>query len=226
MKRRTMKALVPVRSGSKRVENKNTRPFCGSTLLEIRVRQLLSLPFLSGVVVSSNDEAMLKIASSLGAEVHRRDPYFATDSVSMSEVYEHMASAIDCDDILYALVTTPLVTDNSFKDAYSLYSKLPDGHDSLSTVADVKEFLIKEGKPFNYDGNRIPRSQDLPDITKLTFAISMLPRQTMVEKRSCLGHQPFFHRLSQLESVDIDTPFDFKMAELLYDYFVIGKNKA
>lgn len=220
--KRTMKALVPVRSGSVRVENKNIRPFCGSTLLEIRVKQLLSLPFLNGVVVSSNDPVMLETAQKMGAETHERDPYFASSTVSMSEVYENMASSIACDDVMYALVTTPLVSNDSFIKAYQLYSQLPSGHDSISTVADVKEFLIKDGKPFNYDGNRIPRSQDLPDIAKLTFCISMLPRITMIEKRSCLGINPYFFKLDQQESIDIDTPFDFMLAELLYRHLVIG----
>jgi CMP-N-acetylneuraminic acid synthetase len=219
--KRTIKALVPVRSGSVRVENKNLRPFCGSSLLEIRVSQLMRLSFLDGVVVSSNDDEMLEIASRLGAETHKRNPYFASNTVSMSEVYENMASSIDSDDVMYALVTTPMVSDESFEKAFKLYSELPPEYDSISTVADVKEFLIKDGKPYNYDGNNIPRSQDLPDITKLTFCISMLPRTTMIEKRSCLGKSPYFFNLPQKESIDIDTPFDFKMAELLYDYYVL-----
>ena len=216
-----MKALVPVRSGSVRVENKNLKPFCGSSLLEIRVKQLMSLPFLDGVVVSSNDPEMLQVAKKLGAETHQRDNYFASNTVSMSEVYENMASSIACDDIMYALVTTPLVSNASFINAYKLYSELPKEYDSITTVADVKEFLIKDGKPFNYDGNKIPRSQDLPEIVKLTFCISMLPRLTMVEKRSCLGKMPFFFKLDQQESIDIDTPFDFTTAELLYRHHVL-----
>jgi CMP-N,N'-diacetyllegionaminic acid synthase len=222
MGKRTIKALVPVRSGSLRVENKNIRPFCGSNLLEIRVKQLLSLPFLDGVVVSSNDPEMLDIAHRLGAETHRRDEYFASNTVSMSEVYANMASSIDCDDVLYALVTTPLVTTQSFIDAYKLYTELPAQYDSITTVANVKEFLIKDGKPFNYDGGRIPRSQDLPDIMKLTFCISILPRLTMIEKRSCLGRAPFFFNLPQEESLDIDTTFDFQVAELVYTRYVLN----
>lgn len=213
---RRIKALVPVRSGSIRVKNKNTRPFCGTTLLELRIKQLLSLSFLSGVVVSSNDDDMLSIAASLGAETHKREPYFATDTVSMSEVYENMAAAIECDDVLYALVTTPLVSNTSFEQVYKAYINKPPAFDSVTTVADVKEFLLKDGRPLNYDGQRIPRSQDLPDIVKLTFCVSILPRETMIKKRSCLGENPIFVTLPQEESLDIDTPFDFRVAELLY----------
>ena len=38
-----IKALIPVRAGSQRVKNKNIRPFAGSNLLEIKVKQMLSI---------------------------------------------------------------------------------------------------------------------------------------------------------------------------------------
>lgn len=39
----TIKALIPVRSGSVRVKNKNIRPFAGTTLLEIKIRQNIGI---------------------------------------------------------------------------------------------------------------------------------------------------------------------------------------
>ena len=39
-------AVVPVRAGSRRVKNKNIRPFMGSTLLEIKIDQLKKIPEL------------------------------------------------------------------------------------------------------------------------------------------------------------------------------------
>ena len=57
-----IKALVAVRSGSVRVENKNIRPFAGSNLLEIKLAQLKRISNLDGIVVNSNDLEMLDIA--------------------------------------------------------------------------------------------------------------------------------------------------------------------
>ena len=47
-----IKALVAVRSGSVRVENKNIRPFAGSNLLEIKLAQLKRISNLDGIVVT------------------------------------------------------------------------------------------------------------------------------------------------------------------------------
>lgn len=211
-----IKAIIPVRSGSTRVGNKNLRAFAGSSLLEIKVRQLMKVKGLDGVVVSSNDPVMQELARSLGAEVHIRDQYFASDTVPMSEVYRNMVSEMDCDHVLYATVTTPLVKSESYEQALLAYAGSKGEFDSVASVADVKEFLVKDGVPLNYDPLNFPRSQDLPDISRLTFAISILPRELMMSKMSSLGHKPLFLRLSQEESIDIDTPLDFEIAEWLY----------
>ena len=50
------KALIAVRSGSKRVENKNIRPFAGSTWLELKIKQLQRIKNLDGIIVNSNDD--------------------------------------------------------------------------------------------------------------------------------------------------------------------------
>lgn len=223
MTRRKLKALIPARSGSERVTNKNLRPFCGSSLLELRVRQLLQCNDLDGVIVSSNDPKTLELVERMGAEIHLRDEMYASNSISMSSVYANMASEIECDDILYALVTTPLVTTETFEAAIAEYRALPSRHDSLTSVADVKEFMWRDGCAINYDPSNIPRSQDLPDVVRLTFSVSILPRELMITKRSCMGQTPKLIKVDDIEAIDIDTPLDFLIAEWLYNELRVKK---
>ena len=111
-----IKALVAVRSGSVRVKNKNMRPFAGSTLLEVKLEQLKRIPNLDGIIVNSNDDEMLELAKSKGCEIVKRDPYYASNTVSMSEVYKNMAENCDCDVIAYINCTNPLL--NCIRQAY------------------------------------------------------------------------------------------------------------
>ena len=46
-----------------------------------------------------------------------------------------------------------------------------DSNDSLNSVSVEKKFLWKDMKPINYDINATPKSQDLPNIVSLNFAI-------------------------------------------------------
>lgn len=212
----SIKALVAVRSGSQRVKNKNIRPFANSTLLEIKIEQLKRIKELDGIVVNSNDDEMLKIASDLGCEVVKRDEYYASNSVSMSEVYKNMAENINADTIAYINVTNPLIKDETISKAISTYYKTASQYDSLNSAHLIKEFLFKDNLPINYDLRRQPRSQDLPDIYALNFAINILERQTMIENKNVVGVMPNIFAIDETEATDIDNPIDFEFAEYVY----------
>lgn len=212
----TIHAIVPVRGGSERVVNKNMRPFAGSTLLEIKVRQLLAVPSLAGVHVSSEDRAMLDLAERLGATPHERDPFYATSSVPMSAVYAYMAGQVDAEHVMLTHVTNPLADAAVYERMNALYEARGEAFDSLTTVADVKDFLYQDGKPLNFDPANKPRSQDLPDIVKLTHVVSIAPQEMVVRTKQWFGPRASLVKLDALSSVDIDTPLDFEIAEWLY----------
>ncbi len=212
-----IKALIPVRSGSVRVANKNIRPFAGSTLLEIKIRQMLRIPGLDGVVVNSNSDEMLEMAARLGAETVKRDEHFATSSIPINEVYAEWARHMDSDAVMVVNCTAPLVEDATYAKAVKLYRELYGEYDSLASVTPVKEFLWKDGKPLNYEIGFKPRSQDLPDnYVALNHMINIMPRQLMIDLKDVTGRKPYLLPVSQDEAVDIDFPVQFEFAEFLY----------
>lgn len=214
-----IKALVAVRSGSMRVENKNIRPFAGSSLLEIKLNQLKRIPNLDGVIVNSNDDSMLAIASKMGCETVKRDPYYASNEVSMSDVYRNMAENVDADVIAYINVTNPLIKDETIINAIEKYKELVaiGDFDSLNSAHLVKEFMFMDNKPINYDLKNQPRSQDLPDIAALNFAISIIEKDKMVACKNVVGDKPFIYIIDEVEATDIDNQIDFDFAEYMYE---------
>ncbi len=213
-----IKALVAVRSGSVRVKNKNMRPFAGSTLLEVKLRQLKRIPNLDGIIVNSNDDEMLALAASLGCETVKRDPYYASNAVSMSEVYRNMAEHCDCDVIAYINCTNPLLKDETIIEAIDTYLRLAatGEYDSLNSAHLIKEFMFLDNKPINYDLKHQPRSQDLPNIAALNFAISILSREQMIRGMNVVGDKPYIHIINEVEATDIDNPIDFEFAEFVF----------
>lgn len=211
-----IKALVAVRSGSVRVKNKNIRPFAGSTLLEVKLAQLKRIPEIDGIIVNSNDDEMLKIAADMGCETVKRDEYYASNSVSMSDVYRNMAENCDCDVIAYINVTNPLLKDETISKAINMYMDNTDKYDSLNSAHLIKEFMFKDNLPINYDLRHQPRSQDLPDIYALNFAISILSREKMIECKNVVGYKPYIYGIDEVEATDIDNPIDFEFAEYVY----------
>lgn len=213
-----IKALVAVRSGSTRVVNKNIRPFAGSTLLDLKLEQLKRIPNLDGIVVNSNSDEMLDIAKSHGVSTIKRDEYYASNSVSMSDVYKNMAENMDCDVIAYINVTNPLLKDETIIKAIDTYKKLvlSGMFDSLNSAHLIKEFMFKDNLPINYDLRHQPRSQDLPDIAALNFAINIISRETMIKNRNVVGDKPNIFIIDEVEATDIDNLIDFEFAEFVY----------
>ena len=211
-----IKALVAVRSGSERVINKNTRPFAGSSLLEIKLAQLQLVKELDGIIVNSNDDRMLDIASSYGVETIKREAHFASSSASMSDVYRNMAENFNADVIMYANVTNPLVCPSNYSHAIKTYQKLSEKYDSLNSAHLIKEFMFLDNKPINYELEKQPRSQDLPNIYALNFAISILTKENMINYKNVVGKSPYMYELNEAESIDIDTELDFYIAEQIY----------
>lgn len=115
--------LIAVRGGSKRVPRKNIRPFGGSNMLTLKVEQALRLRDVNKVVVTSDDDEMLQIAEDLGAHPMKRDPFYASDTVPMGDVYVHLASSLDCKDVLWTPVTSPLVTDETVQECIDIYKR-------------------------------------------------------------------------------------------------------
>jgi CMP-N,N'-diacetyllegionaminic acid synthase len=210
-------ALIAVRKGSQRIKGKNIKPFCDSSLLEIKIQQAKRCSLIDEVVVSSDCEEMLQVAKKLGVFTQQRDEYFCSNSVPMNLVYEYLANNTICDHIVYLHVTSPLLSDESLKKSINTYKeKIKLGYDSLASVEKVKKYLWYEEKPVNYDPDNHPKSQDLPSYLGLNFAINIISRKKMIKRKNILGCKFYPFLLNEFESIDVDNEFEFSIAEYLY----------
>ena len=60
-------------------------------------------------------------------------------------------------------------------------------------------------------------SEDLPDIYAITYGVSLISKRDLIEYKNIVTDNPYFKVLDEIESVDIDTEFDFYVANHLYD---------
>lgn len=218
MKRDNMiiKAVIPVRANSVRIKDKNIRPFAGSSLLEIKIRQLKRMNMLDGIIVHSDSDKMLALAESLGCETVRIEEYFASSAATANEVFYNTAIHSDTDIMVHVCVTSPTLKDESLESAINFYLNNMDTYDSVNSANYIKKFLFLDGKPINHDPDSHPKSQNLPDIISRTPAISIMSKQTMVDRKDNIGKNPYFFILSEHESIDIDEQLDFEFAEFVY----------
>ena len=210
-------AVIGVRKGSERIVNKNIKPFNDTSLLENKIKTLKKVKNLEEIVVSTDCEKMFKLAQQLGVVAVTRPEYYTSDECPGSENLEFIAKQMDTEYILYTPVTSPLVKSETYEDIINTFRKLDDKYDSVVTMNYVKDFLWENDKPLNYDPLNCPRSQDIESIFRLNFGACLLPRETMIKNKYVVGDNPYWYELSETEGVDVDVPFDFNIAELIYE---------
>ena len=215
--RKTITAIVPVRKGSQRVKNKNFKPFSNSNLLEIKLNTLKQIKTIDKIVVSTDSIIAIEAAKRLGVEYHERDSYYASSECSNSEFFENLAENIKGDYLMYAPVTAPLIKIKTYYDFINRFYNAIDTHDSMLTACYIKDHMWLDNKPLNYDPQNSPNTQDLPNILKLTYGLSIIKREIMLSSKNVVGKKPNFYILEDPETIDIDTPLEFEFAQYLYN---------
>ena len=212
-----MIAVIPVRKGSQRVENKNSKDFAGSSLLKIKIEQVKRVGVFDDIVVSSDSDEMLEIAARLGVGAHVRDPVYCMGSTPMKEVYRYLGKEFSSyKDLAYINVTNPLLKDESLTSCVSVYKNRMHEVVSVNTVHEVKDFMWYSGKPVNYDPANQPRSQDLPEYVALNFACNIISTNIMMHQGVIVGTPHIGIVIDKIQAVDIDDVYDFEIAETLY----------
>ena len=215
MKKGKLIAVVPVRAGSQRVKDKNIKPFANSNLLTLKLQTLKNVANIDRIIVNSDSDDMLDIALNNGVSTHKRKDYYASSECNNSEYFQHIAEVTDADYIMYAPVTAPLVSKETY---FACIDKFMNSDiNNLVTVSDVKHHMWLDGKPLNYNPKNAPNSQDLPDVVSINYGICIISRDDMIKNRNIVTENPYFYKLDEIESIDIDTEFDFMVAEHVYN---------
>ena len=210
-------AIIPVKGKSSRIKNKNLKKFHKSSLYEIKLDQLSKCKNFDEMIVSSESEKVLSIAKKKKFKIHKRDKKFSTDTVPMSDVYNNVASEIDCENIAWINVTNPLVSSKEYDEAAKKFKSLNlKKFDCLLSVFEIQDYFIYKNKPINFKRTPWPRSQDLQGLLSLSFAINILKRENMIKWKSCVGKKPYYFKLPQLTSWDIDFIHDFRFCEYIF----------
>jgi CMP-N-acetylneuraminic acid synthetase len=226
-------AILPMRRGSERVPQKNTRPFAGIAggLARIKLAQLLDCAAIDLVIITTDDPLILENASEW-AGMHRgrlqlndRPERLARSETTTDELIEHVMEELirsfnDSEVILWTHATSPFFQSQDYKRAIDIYyEKLGRGRfDSLMTVRRVQEFVWSDTGPINYDRSimRWPRTQSLTPLWWIDSAIFLARARTYRTENDRIGRAPYLLETGWPQTLDVDTLEDFNFAELLW----------
>ncbi len=225
MNHTSISALVPIKGSSERVHGKNTRNFCGQPLL-CRVLATLQLTAcISSIVVNTDSSTVEKLARQYDKVViHERPQHLCGHTISMNSIIAYDLQLLGEGHYLQTHVTNPMLRAGTVANAISSYMYGLDNYDSLFSVLSYQSRFYKtDFTPLNHDPAVLLNTQDLAPLYEENSCLYVFSAASFFQNgHNRIGKAPYLFPMSRLESLDIDTEDDFRLAEVAWQAFPEG----
>jgi CMP-N-acetylneuraminic acid synthetase len=217
-------AIIPARGGSKRLPGKNIKMLGGKPLVNHTIEAALNAKSISSVMVSSDSEEILNIASSYSeVMIHRREDNLASDTSTALELVEHIYLNLD-DEYRYITLMLPTCPFRNSEHLDEGFGLLEDSDDGVISVTSY-EFPITLNVPVNE--HYIQLTENSPLITGNTRSQNHKPsyrpnggfyisRWSSFEKnRNFWKGNVKYYFMNRIHSIDIDDQIDLDFANMI-----------
>lgn len=220
-------AIIPARGGSKRIPRKNIKHFAGLPMIAYSIQAAQKSALFDKIIVSTDDEEIADVARGFGAEIpFLRPKELSDDHTATIPVIAHAIQTLQQqgDDIeaaccIYA--TAPFIRSEDISDAYNALITHKKGYAFPVTTFPFPIFRgVKRDETGNIEmfwpEHFATRSQDLPE------AYHDAGQFYWGSPEAWLSGIPIFSEAATTIVLprhlvqDIDTPEDWKRAELMH----------
>lgn len=231
-----MLVVIPARGGSKGVPGKNIKELHGKPLIAYTIEAALHAQGIHRVVVSTDSKEIAEVARRYGAEVpFLRPAYLADDTASAVDVYIHIAEYMmeqfgeDMSKFMVLLPTAPLRDEGNIEEALAFWKEKKASTLISMTEADVpiSWYYVQNDRGYienagfdsaNAINNRqVNRKYYIPN-----GAIYILDYNLLKKGRTYYDDNTVAYIMNKEKSIDIDTIWDFEIAE--YQMERAGRN--
>jgi len=220
--------LITARGGSKSIPRKNLMPLDGKPLIAWTFEVALQSRQLSRVILSTDDEEIAGVGRDWGIEVpFLRPSELANDDSSHISVVNHAIAWLEdhenvCPDYIMLLQpTSPLRTVEDIdtaiqiaevRNAIAVVSVCETHHHPYLTKRTLEDGTLAD---FVSSNIAYLRRQGLPPAYALNGAIYLNRRDSLLHDKSFLPPGTYAYIMPQERSLDIDTPWNFYLADLI-----------
>ena len=220
-----------MKANSERVKGKNFKNFCGKPLFKWVLDKLLDINEISQVIINTDAQDILYENGMEDNEkilVRNRRKEICGDLVSMNLVINDDVENIEADIYLMTHTTNPLISVDTIKKAISKFTKALESNQNIDSLFSVN--LIQERyydsavKPINHDPNNLVRTQDLEPWFKENSNLYLFTKASFMKTKARIGEKPMMLVTPANESIDIDNPDDWDLAELMVEFLSKKEN--
>ncbi len=224
-------AIVPARSGSKGIKNKNIIDVCSKPLIAYSIEHgvaLKSLDLVDEVIVSTDSQEIADISIKYGASVpFIRPKKIANDNAKSIDFYFHAISFYEkkniyFDAILLLQPTSPLRPMSALKNSIELF--INSKSDSLISVYQ-EDYINKlvmytsiDGEvliPRDINHNKGVRRQEHGKTLIRNGAIYITKVDYIKKNKRIISEKPLFVKMNRNDSINIDTEEDLDLVRRL-----------
>lgn len=219
-------AIIPARSGSKGLTNKNIKDLNGKPLIAYSIEAAVKSNIFKDIVVSTDSEKYAEISKEYGAIVpFLRSEYLSSDTASSIDVIVDVLDRMkelgkEYEYFMLLQPTSPLRTSDNIVEAYNLLKE--KNANSVVSVCEVdhnpliSNTLDKSLSLDNFlDKVKDMRRQDMPVYYRINGAIYLCKVDCFKKYKDFYKERAYAYIMTKKESVDIDDEIDFKLAEVL-----------
>ena len=224
-------AVIPARSGSKGLKNKNIKVIAGKPLISWTIDAALKSKHIDKVIVSTDSKKIEKISKEHGASVpFSRPKDLAEDATSSIDVMLHAVEYFpEYKYIIMLRPTSPLRKYSNIDQAFELFLK--SNMDSCVSVTKDKKTpfwsysITNENSLISLFPNKeIPSTrQEIISTYNLNGAIYISNILNLKEKKSFISEKTFGYEMSDEVSIDIDDINEFRAASRLLKKSLLKK---
>lgn len=220
--------VIPARGGSKGIPRKNIKEFAGKPLICHTIDQARSITNDTHICVTTDDNEIIETVSQYGLEIpFKRPEYLATDNAGTYEVLLHALDFYEkqgkkFDSIILLQCTSPFRKVSDIQKALNLYNKNLDMVVSVTESASNPYYNVFEENENGFlnhsKGNgEFHRRQDVPKTWEYNGAIYIINPESLKKMPISKFKKIKKYEMERLNSMDLDTPLDWKLAELVLE---------
>ena len=214
-------ALLPFKLNSERIPNKNFKNLYNKPLYSWVLDTLLSINIIDNVIVNTDAIDVLhqnNVYSTNKLYLKHREKDLCGDKINMNKIIENDIKNDDSDIFIMTHTTNPFLTSNTIINAINIFKNCIERNinDSLFTVNKYQtRFYKKDGTAINHDPNNLIRTQDLEIWYEENSNLYLFTKASFYSTNARIGKKPYLLETQFLESIDIDTIENWKLAEII-----------